>query len=304
MGYDKPYFELRSDATGEAWYCTLCNAWADEWHIQGKKHVKQVQYREETAYCPPAKPSQAVAAGTWVSIWSEGDSKYYYHNTITQAVQWEEPPGWKDPDQTAQDAAWEDPVRADPKYQKSYFEWRSDPVCGDGWFCQLCNQWADEGHLGGKRHLSQVDWHEHEEKAAASFGSKGKASSSKDRMGNRGKGHGKSEQGKANTRKDGQVERSAASQAEDWEEVWSEKDKCHYYFNRRANLTQWEKPECWDEPGPLRDSGWVRCWSEEHKDWYYHNTSTDATSWELPEPMPRTGDSGATASEWLGEQSC
>lgn len=41
--------------------------------------------------------------------------------------------------------AWGDP---------SYFEWRD----GWHWFCKLCNQWSDLGHVQGKRHQKKVQW--------------------------------------------------------------------------------------------------------------------------------------------------
>lgn len=73
---------------------------------------------------------------------TEGHLRSERHRYRQEMYEWENAEEGVPPDPPE---AWGDP---------SYFEWRD----GWHWWCKLCEQWSDAGHVQGKRHTKRVQW--------------------------------------------------------------------------------------------------------------------------------------------------
>lgn len=102
-------------------YCTLCRKHLTDGHLMSKSHKYRVEMLE------------------WESQWKEENSAEASSLAITpvDATSQERPPTcWGNPD---------------------FFEWKDDWR----WWCILCSQWSDYGHVNGKRHQGKVAWAEY-----------------------------------------------------------------------------------------------------------------------------------------------
>mmetsp|Transcript_18935 Transcript_18935/g.42407 ORF Transcript_18935/g.42407 Transcript_18935/m.42407 type:complete len:430 (+) Transcript_18935:97-1386(+) len=256
VDYNKPFIVMKDDC----YYCTLCKSYATKEHMASEKHLKRAEWEEqpmEQPKCSDAAPKDAVDYNKYFIVTKEecpfctlcNSYATIAHMTSEKHLKREE---WGSAD-----------CDHDSEYSKPYVEWRSEPMYA-GWYCTLCSQWADIGHLQGKKHLKQAEWYEHEEAATkAAAATRGKDTSS------------------AATSK---------FRKEDWEEIWSAKDKQYYYHHKASGKVQWEDPFVTIEP----TTPWRKLWSEEHRTYYYHNRETNLTTWEVPQGLGE----GANRARW------
>mmetsp|Transcript_51690 Transcript_51690/g.123043 ORF Transcript_51690/g.123043 Transcript_51690/m.123043 type:complete len:291 (+) Transcript_51690:82-954(+) len=199
--------------------------------------------------------------------------------------------------------AWQESKTAEPdadsEYSRPYFELKEDGGV-EGWYCNLCNQWADEWHLKGKKHVKQRDYWEAEQQQQ-----------------DKGKGKGKCKPA-ASTGVSKQPE------VESWTKHWHEQYARPYWHNRRTGESVWVDPtetarKAAEEAKKKEEdrqaamtkptSVWQRVWSAEHKQHYWHNTATNVTQWHAPQALGEKGDwretagSGMSSAAWLeGEE--
>lgn len=203
-------------------------------------------------------------------------------------------------------AAWGDPA---------HFEFREG-----WWWCRLCQQWSDAGHVEGKRHLKRAHWCQwygiEDDGARSDPGS--------------GSGHG--EDSAASTSAGTSATRRSTSASEDepwgpawaasvrlpkaspgWRSAFSQDHGRTYFFNPTTGERCWELPA--GAPSSSKTAAealqaalpaaaklpsavrcpWVREWSQEHQAHYFWHEGTGDTTWDLPEGLVLNG----AEVEWL-----
>jgi len=185
-----------------------------------------------------------------------------------------------------------------------------------GYYCQLCNAWATDGHIGSDKHRkrsAEPSWYWSDESASAPSGAV-----------------------------TGMLPYTGPAHdpplPTPWERHWSEQYKTHYYYNPKTLTSQWDKPELvlpsrtqvapdhavlrgvgapppqrqtapstinpvlqgsassaaapsaissqyqlLPQPAPALPPSWEEFHSQEHGQPYYHNRETGETRWEFPE---------------------
>jgi hypothetical protein len=162
------------------------------------------------------------------------------------------------------------------------------------WYCRICNQWADGGHVQGSRHQKRAAWFDWYPEEFDSF----LADTADDHETN-------AERRAAISRPDldpwGDEWEPKPNHSSNWYEAWSEQYKRPYYYNTVTMAQSWDIPEeglatdarTRDTKGPVstaqRKSSenvpapWQKEWSEEHRQYFYWNRKTNESRWELPD---------------------
>eukprot|EP00747_Dinoflagellata_sp_TGD_P185228 gnl/TRDRNA2_/TRDRNA2_41663_c0_seq1.p1 gnl/TRDRNA2_/TRDRNA2_41663_c0~~gnl/TRDRNA2_/TRDRNA2_41663_c0_seq1.p1 ORF type:complete len:411 (+),score=74.66 gnl/TRDRNA2_/TRDRNA2_41663_c0_seq1:37-1233(+) len=227
------WMEVREGAE----FCRLCSAFATDGHLASDKHRKRLGWHESQASC---QPCAELANGSSSSSTAIAVARAAAHSgSAGYAGQGTDPP-----------AHWGDP-------RLFMFE--------DGWWrCRLCDQWADDSHVGGNKHLKRLDhigYYLGEELRDATA---------------------------ASASLPGDLEPP-------WKCAWSADQQRYYYYNEETKSVQWDRPT----PPALtlgtgsqdvvehvvRPNPWRQYKDKASGRTYYHNQVTQETTWTLPDDV-------------------
>lgn len=218
---------------------------------------------------------------------------------------------------TEWEAAWEDkvgmdgrPIEGPPEWfgNPDYYEWRD----GWRWWCRLCHQWANAGHVQGNKHLKRAAWAEWNPDDIRDWADNCMARSSAPRTSSSSL---RSETNRSERTRQHDAHQNpaldpwgpdwkASPSLSKWYEAWSEEYKRPYFYNIDTLAQSWDPPpeglatqavsveggenlagngacsqrrSCEEIPPP-----WQKEWSEEHKRHFYWNRKTNESRWVLP----------------------
>jgi uncharacterized Zn finger protein (UPF0148 family) len=228
--YDKPWFEKKD---GE-WYCNLCGNWATEEHINSNRHRSRAETPEYYGFAYPnaQDPQQQPAANGlppgWTSHWSEEYKSEYYHHEDTGETTWEKPGG------AAVSAGALVPYHyKSPEYNFPWFE-RKDH--GE-YYCNLCHNWATDGHIASDKHRKRAEYPEWY--GFANPSTPGSSDAVPQLVA-------ATSTASASSRAAGERrETESAPQPKvpkPWVAYWDEEHRAYYFHNPDTGVTSWEKP--------------------------------------------------------------